>query len=444
MYRLFVFLIAIFVSTQGFAQQHDFRVSGRIPNPNDSRLYEIQVGFFRDIRFAQNIYERLSNAQIYPAFINDEEYIRVVVTGIPAAEVPSYMERIRDSGIQAIFVRQQSAVPVPRILPVSDTVLPASGLREIASKTIAVRETVNLTPLTAGRNVVSWTSSTPSIINTDANGNVTGTGIGSGYVLINNREYISITVVPGQDFFIVPDTMASLLPPESNAGNIETKNLEEYKTEPTFRLAYRFVNKDEQKGASRNNGGIDILGRGPNYEWLWTTYRQGGWIYDLNGIRSEMVDGFQKDPNGVELKLQPEFVYDNGTPYLQIKHVLYNPNNYRLTGQKFGATADIMIHNNDRANLTYTPYGAYMANSEENPELELKLIALSGSGITPVDTLWLGIYAAGHHVNQIYNDSRENVTGYDSAIAFSYQNINLNPGEKKEFIIRFTLARNEN
>jgi hypothetical protein len=276
----------------------------------------------------------------------------------------------------------------------------------------------------------------------DSKGAVTGLKIGSGYISINETEYISIAVVPSESFYQVPESEEALLPPNSKTSHGSTENLTEYRTEPTFRLAYRFANKGEHHGASGSNGGIDILGRGQDYVWLWTTYYQGGWFYDLNGVKREMIDGYQKDArNGVELTVKPEFVYGNGVPYLQLRHILRNPSNAALTGQKFGASADVMTHRNDNAPLTHTDYGAYMTDSPANPSLELMLICESGDGIDPVDTLWLGTYSS--HLENIYTDRRPGVSGVDSAIGFSYQNIDLAPGETKEFIVRFTLARTE-
>jgi len=340
----------------------------------------------------------------------------------------------------------RTALPVIRPvseLAVSTAVLPSSWLREIANRTIKVGETSNLRELTGGRNVTSWTSSTPSSARVDANGNVFGVGIGNAFITINETEYISIAVVPQVNFYVVPESESALLPPESRSSSSETRHFNEYRTEPTFRLSWRYNNKGEQKGASGPNGGIDILGRGANYEWLWTTYYQGGWFYSLNGVMREMVDGYQKNDNGVALTVKPEFVYEEGVPYLQLRHFLHNTNNFAVTGQRFGASADVMIHNNDFAPLVLTPYGAYMTDSPDRPSLELMFICLSGNGINPVDTLWLGAYDEGH-LGYIYSDRRYDVRGYDSALGFSYQNINLAPGEIKEFVVRFTLARVKN
>jgi hypothetical protein len=277
----------------------------------------------------------------------------------------------------------------------------------------------------------------------DTYGNITGLKIGNGFISINETEYISGAVVPVESFYPVPESEVAMLPENSRAGN-SSSNLTEYRTEPTFRLSYRFNNKGENRGASGGNGGIDILGRGENYEWLRTTYGQGGWFYDLNDVKREMVDGYQRDPrNGVELTIMPEFVYDSGVPYLQLRHILYNPGYSAVTGQKFGASADVMIHRNDSAPLFYTDYGAYMTDSLTNPSLELMFVCEEGYAIPPVDTLWLGRWGGGAHLAYIYDDRRSDISNVDSAIGFSYQDIDLAPGEAKEFIVRFTLARTE-
>jgi hypothetical protein len=143
------------------------------------------------------------------------------------------------------------------------------------------------------------------------------------------------------------------------------------------------------------------------------------------------------------LTLRPEFIYENGVPFLQLRHILRNPTNAAKKKKKFGASADVMIHQNDDAPLLHTPYGAYMPDSPANPALELMFVCESGDGINPVDTLWLGGYNDGEHVYYIYEDQRDDVRDIDSAIGFSYQNIDLAAGETKEFVVRFTLARTE-
>jgi hypothetical protein len=442
MKRLFALVALLFISSLGFAQyNYGIIVNGRIPDVSDGRFYQIQIGAFKVTQNAELVFERLRGASLNPSYEHYMDLTRVLIKGVSAWEVPLYLEMIGRAGFFEVLIKIDAD---GARLPVSTAALPLTTLREIAYRSVKVGETRGLADIVSGRNVVAWRSSTPSVVSVDAGGNVTGLGIGNGYININESEYISVVVVPAESFYLVPESQMAMLPANSRANIPFTRAISEYKTEPTFRLAYRFNNKGEERGASGTNGGVDILARGPNYEWLWTTYYQGGWFYDLNGIKREMINGYQRDPhNGVELFVLPEFVYDDGISYLQLKHIIRNSGNVAVTGQKFGASADVMIHRNDDAPLVHTSYGAYMTDSPANPTLELMLVCESGNGINPVDTLWLGAYGGGAHLNHIYDDNRGGVRGIDSAMGFSYQNIDLAPGEAKEFIVRFTLARKE-
>jgi hypothetical protein len=446
MRRVLFFFNLLFFSAFCFAQQNiNLRIIGIIPVAQDDRTFQIQVGAFKIFQNAERTFERLESAFLNPVYEGFLDFTRVVINGVAARDVPSYLQRIQNMGYAEVIIRIDPGQRTTAQTPVSTAAVPSSSLSEIGHRTIRAGETVNLAEIAENRNVSSWTSSTPSVVSVDSNGSATGINIGNAFIGINAYEYVSVVVVPQENYYVVPESQVAFLPRESNSGEYTTiDSIAEYRTEPTFRLSYRFNNKGESRGASGTNGGIDIIARGENYQWLWTTYYQGGWFYDLNGVKREMVNGFQKDANnGVELTIRPVFVYDRGVPYLQLTHRLYNPNGFPVSGQKFGASADVMIHQNDEASLIHTPYGAYMTDSEDNPSLELILICETGDGITPVDTLWLGTYDFGRHLDYIYTDRRIDVHGRDSAIGFSYQNIDLAPGETKEFIVRFTLARNE-
>jgi len=446
MKSFFIFIHLLFLPIFCFAQLNDsITVTGRIPDAADAKLYQLQVGSYKIISNAETSYEKLRAASLNPSYEQYIDFTRVLIKGIKAADVPSYIEKIKRAGFPEVLIKIDTGNSVTARLPVSTAAQPAAVSREVGYRSVKVGESINLANIAGANTVTSWRSSTPSTISVGSNGVITGLNIGNGYISINENEYISVAVVPAENFYLLPESQETSLPRNSRTTLYSSQNITEYSTEPTFRLAYRFNNKGEHKGASGRNGGIDILGRGRNYEWLWTTYEQGGWFYDLNGIQREMINGFQKDPrNGVELTVKPEFVYINGTPYLQLRNILYNPGNNTVTGQKFGASADVMIHRNDAAPLMHKSYGAYMTDSETNPSLELMFVCESGDGINPVDTLWLGRYGGGSHLNHIYDDNRNEIRGEDSAIGFSYQNIDLAPRQKKEFIVRFTLARTEN
>ena len=76
-----------------------------------------------------------------------------------------------------------------------------------------------------------------------------------------------------EDFFS-PESDTKIQP-NVGTGNFPVENFPGYRTEPGFRLAYRFMNKGENIGASGKNGGVDIIGMDLDSEWLWTTYYQG-------------------------------------------------------------------------------------------------------------------------------------------------------------------------
>jgi hypothetical protein len=227
----------------------------------------------------------------------------------------------------------------------------------------------------------------------------------------------------------------------------------DFRTEPTYRLAWNWRNPGEYYGASGEPCGIDILGYyvdpgdSDQHQWVRTSYEFGGWFYDLNGINDAMTDGVQTGPNGVKLELAPAFVYDNGVPYIQITHKLTNTGGTAVTGQKFGATMDAMMFNRDDAPLSALPYGALMTNGYSSggitnaPTIKLRLVCQNMTGIDDVSTLWLGKWNGGDHRNHIYEDLRSDISNEDSALGFSYQNIDLAAGQTKEFTLRFTLAQ---
>jgi len=352
MRRFFILCSFLFLVVMGFSQQNgQIKIIGGIPPADDRAMYNIQVGAFRQAQNVEKALDRLLRASLNPSYERYNDLTRIIVKGVHYREIPLVLEKIGASGFAEVIIRVDDApiyepfinqepyvepvwFPAERYedLPVSDAVLPVGELREIANRTVKVGETRNMADLAENRRVESWTSSTPQAIYVDQNGNVTGMSMGNGFVQINDHEYISVAVVPQEDFYVVPSSQASMLPPESKSGESSTSRLTEYRTEPTFRLSYRFNNKGETRGASGSNGGIDILGRGSDYEWLWTTYKQGGWFYNLNGIMREMVNGYQKSANGVELSVIPEFVYDRGVPYLQLRHVLRNTGNSPVVG----------------------------------------------------------------------------------------------------------------
>ncbi|GHT87526.1 hypothetical protein FACS1894137_14940 [Spirochaetia bacterium] len=290
------------------------------------------------------------------------------------------------------------------------------------------------------------TSLNPDIATVNATGLVHAVLWGNARIQVtygSTTVIVNVFVVPPQAFYAVPSNRVVSLTYDGHSLN-RPSDFADYQTEPTYRLAWNWRNPTMQHGASGINGGIDLIGKTKADRWGMTTYEYGGWFYDLNGVRHQMTNGVQTASNGVTLTLAPSFVYDNGVSYLQITHKLKNTSAVTVTGQKFGASADVMMADNDYAPLNYLPYGALMTDSHgagDPPKVKLRLVSQNLEGITNTDTLWLGAWDSGNHLQHIYDDVRNDVSGIDSAMAFSYQNIALNPGEEKECVVRFTLAK---
>ncbi|MDR2257731.1 MAG: SPOR domain-containing protein [Treponema sp.] len=430
--------ILFLAGTVCFSQQN-FKIIGA-PQPGADHEYRIQVGAFRVPVNAEQVFARLKSAGFDPVYENYLNFTRVLLTKITAGDIPSVIKNIETLGFKEVWITENKSA-----------VLLESVIADPYYYTVQVggNKIINLDAIPANSGA-SWSSHDTGIAAVDAAGKLTGIAIGSTLVEARYKgtaAAVSVTVVPAaHTYYVSKEEETLVFINENTRATPETRRLSEYRTEPTFRLAYRFVNPPDGRGASGTNGGIDILGKGKSDTWMWTSYHQGGFFYDLNGVRHIMTNGVQSDPNGVILTIEPSFVYIDGIPYLQLQHKLENKSSVRVTGQRFGASSDIMIHNNDHAPLAINSYGVLMTDARDSniASLNLMFVGKTGQDITPVSSVWIGPWANGDHLDHIYDDG---VSGYyydgvDSAMAFSYQGITLNPGETKYYSVRFTLARN--
>jgi hypothetical protein len=366
----------------------------------------------------------------------------------PAGELSTETEPVDEPGAEPEPVGELSAEPEPGFeeeeLPLAKNVVIDPTYYEVK---IRERRTITLDAFANGRDPV-WSSQDPGIVRVDDTGTITGVSLGSTVITADTGETViafSVTAVPFEIVHPVPKEQETFVKVDENTLMTPgTAGLAEYKTEPTARLAYRFVNPGDSRGASGVNGGIDILGKGTGDRWMWTTYYQGGFFYDLNGVRHAMTNGVQRDRNGVELRVEPSFVYVDGVPYLQLTHKLTNTSRAAVSGQKFGAGADIMIHNNDHASVINNEYDLIMSDASDEAIASLNLRFIGKAGAVPVSTLWVGRWGKGDYLTHIYDKGKDPhyYEGADSAMTFSFQDITLLPGETREYIVRFTLARN--
>jgi len=268
---------------------------------------------------------------------------------------------------------------------------------------------------------------------------VKGLSLGSARLSVTangTTETVIVTVTP-QSLYTLPadqvkrgdDTTFR----STYSGSLTSLTQNSFVIDPTYQLAWRY-----------NGGNIDIrayyvdrvssVKRG----FVETTYNDVGWKYRLNNsdVSINTTTGAATAGN-LRLELKPEFIYDGGIPYLQITQTLTNTGDTALTNQRFGVHADVMIYGNDDAPITYmSQYGVRMEDLAADATMRFRLVCQGLESVSDVSTLWVGNY--GNRSANLYNDLRVDVSGIDSGMAFSYQNIDLAPGESRDFVVRFT------
>lgn len=192
----------------------------------------------------------------------------------------------------------------------------------------------------------------------------------------------------------------------------------------------------------RFSGNLDFQGRLANTaDWAKTTFSSNGWTWNLNGTNIQFINGSNTySTENLDLTVIPVIAYDSGTntSFVVIYQLLTNTSTEKLTGQKFGAHADIQLANNDSANIMPKPYGARMYDS--STKLAFDMYCLSGDDCTPVNTLWYGYY--GDRERNLYNGNiyKQNLKNTDSGMCYSWMNLDIDPGKTVVKSIRMTLV----
>ncbi len=73
MKRLFILINLLFIPILCFAQvNNSIKITGRIPDASDAKLYQLQVGAYKIIKNAENSYGKLIAASLNPSYENTE------------------------------------------------------------------------------------------------------------------------------------------------------------------------------------------------------------------------------------------------------------------------------------------------------------------------------------------------------------------------------------
>lgn len=193
--------------------------------------------------------------------------------------------------------------------------------------------------------------------------------------------------------------------------------------------------------AITSSGKLDFNGRlSTTDSWKQTTYNNNGWTWRINNTDVKLGANGDVKSGNLYLSVRPVLAYDSSTgiSYVVIYQILTNAGKTKQTGLRFGSHADIMLGDNDSAPIEPTTYGASMYDTTTHVQFDI--YAKGGPDCTPVDTLWFGFYNS--RTSNIYGASTtQPVLSTDTGMAYSWQNITLEPGESIIKSVRMTLVR---
>jgi len=84
------------------------RIIPNLPDPNSGKVYRVQVGAFSQAALAQVCFERLRAAGLNPAYEQNGNLYRVVLSGIRAADVLYTAQRLKAAGFTEAWLREES------------------------------------------------------------------------------------------------------------------------------------------------------------------------------------------------------------------------------------------------------------------------------------------------------------------------------------------------
>jgi rare lipoprotein A len=83
-------------------------LKGSIPGENSAKLYRIQVGSYAQPRNAVEVFEKLKNAGLNPAYEKYQNYYRVVLSGVRNTEVKTVAEKLGQAGFVEALIKEEN------------------------------------------------------------------------------------------------------------------------------------------------------------------------------------------------------------------------------------------------------------------------------------------------------------------------------------------------
>jgi rare lipoprotein A len=88
------------------------RIIPRMPEPRSTTIFRVQAGSYLLPLHAREAFDRLVAAGFHPYFERFENYIRVVIPGVPAAYIPWIAQRLGQLDVKEAWIRPESYGPV--------------------------------------------------------------------------------------------------------------------------------------------------------------------------------------------------------------------------------------------------------------------------------------------------------------------------------------------
>ncbi|MDR1250419.1 MAG: hypothetical protein LBK63_14110 [Treponema sp.] len=84
------------------------RIIPRMPEPGSTTIFRVQAGSYLLPLHAKEAFDRLVAAGFHPYFERFENYIRVVIPGVPAAYIPWIAQRLGQLDVTEAWIRPEN------------------------------------------------------------------------------------------------------------------------------------------------------------------------------------------------------------------------------------------------------------------------------------------------------------------------------------------------
>ena len=97
------------VATPSVFQAPAAQIRGTVPDPDNANLYRLQVGSYNVPRNAVIAFERVRDLGLNPSYEQHDNFYRVVLSGLRAADIPVIAQILGNAGFREVIIRQETS-----------------------------------------------------------------------------------------------------------------------------------------------------------------------------------------------------------------------------------------------------------------------------------------------------------------------------------------------